>query len=168
MSYLTRIAAEMELSIRCGGLMALVGQSPTPSGSNPLFGSALGFAASCLSMPIAAFGNPSDADLAGLDEDHARRFLDLAEYRTLSTILGNWIATNLTVGYATVETTIQTHQSRLKDLEQLYIGYLTSSRASTMVGPGNFRYPTPGLPGWGIGAHGPWRDGGYGYGRDDH
>src|SRR5690242_14586451 len=95
---LTRANIETILVKRCGPLMTAAGMATTVLGSNADLNDPIGYAVRKAGGSVTSFVAVADADIAGVDELGYDQLLDLAELRTLETILGNLDDVDLRVG----------------------------------------------------------------------
>jgi len=96
---MTRTQAETVLIARCGKLMTACGiDGATVNGTNASFTDPLAWALRQSGYSPAAFGAVTDTDLAGVQDGDTDKLLDLAEMRALENALGNFDATDISVG----------------------------------------------------------------------
>jgi len=94
---LTRASVETILVRRAGKLLTALGLAVTYVGSNADLNDPIGYALRKLGYSVASLTAVADADLAGLGADDTDALLDLAEYRLLESIVGNWDLADVTV-----------------------------------------------------------------------
>jgi hypothetical protein len=95
---LTRANVETILVKRCGPLLTAAGMATTVAGSNADLNDPIGYAIRKSSGTVASFVSVADADLTTVAADEYDQLLDLAELRTLETILGNLDEVDIRVG----------------------------------------------------------------------
>jgi hypothetical protein len=96
---LTRATLEAILVQRTGPLLTAAGMDgATMDGSNFSLNDPIGFAVRKLGLAVANIASLADSDLAAVAANDYDRLLDLAEYRTLESILGNLDDVNISVG----------------------------------------------------------------------
>lgn len=96
---MTRTQAETVLIARCGKLLTACGiDGATVNGTNASLTDPLAWAMRQSGYSPAAFGAVTDTDLAGVAADDTDKLLDLAEFKALDNGLGNFDATDISVG----------------------------------------------------------------------
>lgn len=96
---MTRTQAETVLIARCGKLMTACGiDGATVNGTNASLTDPLAWALRQAGYSPAAFGTVTDADLAGVQDSDTDKLIDLAEMKALENALGNFDATDISVG----------------------------------------------------------------------
>lgn len=96
---MTRTQAETVLIARCGKLLTACGiDGATVNGTNASLTDPLAWAMRQSGYSPAAFGSVTDTDLAGVAVDDTDKLLDLAEFKALENGLGNFDATDISVG----------------------------------------------------------------------
>jgi hypothetical protein len=95
---LTRANVETILVKRCGALMTAAGLATTYAGANADLNDPIGYAIRKCGGAVASVAAVADSDLAGISADKYDQLLDLAELRTLESIVGNLDDVNITVG----------------------------------------------------------------------
>lgn len=87
---ITRSEAERVLVNRCGALLTVAGlNGVTNDGSNDDLNDPIGVALRTLGYSVASISKVQDSDLASLADADLDKFLDVAELRTLQSVLGN-------------------------------------------------------------------------------
>jgi len=94
---ITRANVETILTRRAGNLMSALGLAVTYAGSNADLNDPIGYALRKLGYAVASITAVADADLAGLAVADIDALLDLAEYRLLESVVGNWNLADITV-----------------------------------------------------------------------
>lgn len=153
MPAITRLALETELAERVGGLMTFVGKSASATGSNPSFGSAIGYAAQLNGVTAGTPGVIADSDLAGLATSLFYVLADLAEYRLIVSCLGNYVqpdeqAQDRQQAWGALR---KQFQDRADELAKMYKAIINPRQAPTLAGQSHVRFPTPGDPRWALG-----------------
>jgi hypothetical protein len=96
---LTRATLEAILVQRTGPLLTAAGMDGvTMDGSNLSLNDPIGFAVRKLGLTVVNLANLGDGDLTAVPATDYDQLLDLAEYRTLESILGNLDDVNISVG----------------------------------------------------------------------
>ena len=96
---MTRTQAETVLIARCGKLLTACGiDGTTLNGANASLTDPLAWALRQSGYPPATFGAVTDTDLAGVQDGHIDKLIDLAEMKALENALGNFDATDISVG----------------------------------------------------------------------
>lgn len=96
---ITRANVEAILVQRTGPLLTAAGMDGTTvSGANASLNDPIGYAIRKLALTVASIASVADSDLSGVSVDDYDKLLDLAEYRTLESILGNLDDVNISVG----------------------------------------------------------------------
>lgn len=96
---MTRTQAETVLIARCGKLMTACGiDGTTVNGTNASLTDPLVWALRQSGYSPAAFGAVTDTDLAGVQDSDIDKLIDLAEMKALENALGNFDATDISVG----------------------------------------------------------------------
>lgn len=96
---MTRTQAETVLIARCGKLMTACGiDGTTMNGTNASLTDPLAWALRQSGYSPAAFGAVTDTDLAGVQDSDIDKLIDLAEIKALENALGNFDATDISVG----------------------------------------------------------------------
>lgn len=95
---LTRVQVETILVKRCGGVMALATMAVTTAGANADLDDPIGAALRAFAITPANPLAVTDADIAGITNDDAAAFLDVAELRTLESVLGNLQLVDIRLG----------------------------------------------------------------------
>jgi hypothetical protein len=91
----TRDQVEAILIRRAGALLRKAGlDGTTVDGTNPDLADPISSSLRRLGVVVVDMTDPTDIELALLDDDDLEEFLDRAELRTLHSILGNWIKPN--------------------------------------------------------------------------
>lgn len=88
---ITRANTEAILIKRAGKLMAVIGlDGTTVTGANADLNDPIGYALRQLGYSVASVVAVADADLAAVSTDDYDALFDVAEYRVVETICGNW------------------------------------------------------------------------------
>jgi hypothetical protein len=95
---LTKAALDAELVDRCGGLLAFVGRSTVPDGTNPATIGPIREGLASLGIGLASFGAVLDSDLLPVASTDIAQLVDVAEYRLLQNILGWLTKVDQTIG----------------------------------------------------------------------
>ncbi len=95
---LTRAKVEQELVVRCRPLLTAAGMAITYGGTNASLNSSIGYAIRKLNGTTTDPLSVTDTDVATVADDDFDALFDVAELRTLETILGNWDKVDTTVG----------------------------------------------------------------------
>ena len=96
---MTRTQAETVLIARCGKLMTACGiDGTTVNGTNASLTDPLAWALRQSGYSPAAFGAVTNTDLAGVQDSDIDKLIDLAEMKALENALGNFDATDISVG----------------------------------------------------------------------
>jgi len=95
---LTRVISETVIVDRVGPLMSAAGMAVTVVGTNADLNDPLAWAARKVGATTANFNTVTDAELAAISDADGDDFLDLAEYRTLGSIMGNLDDVDITAG----------------------------------------------------------------------
>jgi hypothetical protein len=95
---LTRVQVETILVKRCGPLLTAAGMATTFAGANTDLNDPIGYAIRKSGGTVTAITAVVDADIATIDSSDHDQLLDLAELRTLETILGNLDDVDIRVG----------------------------------------------------------------------
>ena len=96
---MTRTQAENVLIARCGKLLAACGiDGTTVNGTNASLTDPLAWALRQSGYSPAAFGAVTNTDLAGVQDSDIDKLIDLAEMKALENALGNFDATDISVG----------------------------------------------------------------------
>jgi hypothetical protein len=171
--YLTIGAIERSLFTRLGARMALVGFSTTPTDyaasppvTNPATLDAITWAAELVRIPLATYGAPTDADLAGVTTGAAARVLvDLAELKLTEDVAGNWgqsikISESVESRSITRSDHLKSMQDRIAQLREQYKAYLSPFVPGASIGRIHHVPITADPPHWFPGAgrrpFGPW------------
>lgn len=94
----TRANVEAILVKRTGALMTKAGLAVTVVGSNADLNDPIGWALRRIGLTVITASLVTDADLASVTDAQLDEFLDLAEYRTLESVLGNLAAVDTKLG----------------------------------------------------------------------
>lgn len=94
---ITREQLENELESRRNAMLAAVGIAKTPTGFAEM-NSPIGYAIRQCGGTVANFSSVADSDLATVDPADYDKLMDLAEYRLLINIKGNWGRVDFTSG----------------------------------------------------------------------
>lgn len=118
---MTRAQAETILVSRVGGLMEATDFAVSVTGSNASLNDSLAWSARQLDLSTADPSTITDVELAALGSDDYDSFLNLAEYRTLCSILTNLAMVDVTGGPRTEKYSQLANQAqaRLDRLEPL-------------------------------------------------
>lgn len=96
---ITRAEAEVILIRRAGRFMrAAYMDYETQDGSNPDLNDPIGYAARACDLTVTNLTGVQDTDLDGLNINDIDKLLDIAEYRLLLSVLGNYDKFGLKVG----------------------------------------------------------------------
>ena len=125
---LTRAYVEAVLIKRCGHLLTVAGlDGTTVAGTNADLGDPIAFALRQLGVAVAVPAVPTTAEVATVADDDQDQFLDLAEIRTLHTVLQHTLdLVNTEAGsrvdeYSQLANGLQLHIDRLQlQLRRLY------------------------------------------------
>ena len=135
---LTRANIETILVKRCGPLMTAAGMATTVLGSNADLNDPIGYAVRKAGGSVTSFVAVADADIAGVDELGYDQLLDLAELRTLETILGNLDDVDLRVGprdekFSQLRTDTEKRMERLQKRIEKEYGIGVSIEAGVVI-----------------------------------
>lgn len=135
---LTRANIETILVKRCGPLMTAAGMATTVLGSNADLNDPIGYAVRKTGGSVTSFVAVADADIAGVDELGYDQLLDLAELRTLETILGNLDDVDLRVGprdekFSQLRTDTEKRMERLQKRIEKEYGIGVSIEAGVVI-----------------------------------
>lgn len=95
---LTRANIEVIIVKRCGPLLTAAGMATTVSGSNADLNDPIGYAVRKSGGTVTNFVSVGDADITTIGTADNDQLLDLAELRTLESILGNLDDVDIRVG----------------------------------------------------------------------
>ena len=95
---ITRANTEAIIVQRVGPLMTVVGMAVTVAGSNASLNDPIGRAIRDLSYTVTDITSVSDADVAQVAVSKYDEYLDIAEYHTIESIIGNYDDVDLIVG----------------------------------------------------------------------
>lgn len=114
---LTRASVEQIVIRRLGRLLTKAGlDGTTISGSNPDLNDPIGWAIRQCGGSVSTLTSVTSTDTASVSDTHLDKMLDLAEFRTLETIAGNFDQVSFTAGPISEDTTdlMQVIETRLK------------------------------------------------------
>lgn len=116
----TRANLEAILVQRCGALMSFAGMAVTVAGSNASLNDPIGYALRQVGYTVASHSSVSDADCASITDDYLDQVLDLAELRTLESVLGNLDDVDITNGpeserFSQLAVSLEKRITRLQD-----------------------------------------------------
>lgn len=97
MSY-TRAQVEAELISRRQAMLKAVGMDVTFQGTNPDLNGAIGYAVRQCGGTVASPSAVVSGDIQTVDESEIDKLFDLAEYRLLMNIKGNWAKVDISSG----------------------------------------------------------------------
>jgi len=95
---LTRANIEALLLRRVGALLTEADLDGSTVGTNADLADPIGWAVRQCGASVANFTSVADSDIAGVSTDDYDKLLDLAEYRAMQNISGNWSQVDLKVG----------------------------------------------------------------------
>ena len=123
---LTRAQVETVLVKRCGPLLTAAGMAVTYAGANADLNDPIGYAIRKSGGTVATLTTVADSDVTSVDSTLTDQLLDLAELRTLESILGNLDDVDIRVGprdekLSQLRTGLEERLKRLQDrVEQEY------------------------------------------------
>lgn len=118
---ITRSEAERILVNRCGALMTAAGlDGITQDGANDDLNDTLGVALRTIGLSVGDISRVLDSDLSSVTDDDIDKFLDVAEFRLLQTIIGNLDDVDIEAGpftakYSQLARQLERRMSRLQD-----------------------------------------------------